>query len=46
MPIAIEGITFEIEKGQCVAFTGHSGCGKSTVLKLMLNIYRPDAGGE
>ena len=46
MPIAIEGITFEIEKGQCVAFTGHSGCGKSTVLKLMLNIYRPDAGEE
>lgn len=44
MPVAIKDITLEIEKGQIVAFTGHSGCGKSTVLKLLMSIYPQDEG--
>lgn len=31
--------SFEIQKGEYVAFTGHSGCGKSTVLKLLTCMY-------
>ncbi len=33
-----------VKKGEFVALTGHSGCGKSTVLKLMLSLYAPDSG--
>ena len=44
MPVVLKNISVEIEKGQYVAFTGHSGCGKSTVLKLLTCIYRLDGG--
>ena len=44
MPIVFKNISIEIHKGEYVAFTGHSGCGKSTVLKLLMSIYRLDAG--
>lgn len=33
-----------LKKGDFVAFTGHSGCGKSTVLKLLLALYPLDDG--
>jgi ATP-binding cassette subfamily B protein len=42
--ISVENISVEIGKGQYVAFTGHSGCGKSTVLKLLMCIYKLDGG--
>ncbi len=44
MPDVLEHIGLTIRKGEYVAFTGHSGCGKSTVLKLLMHIYRPDSG--
>ena len=44
MPVAVHGLTAEIKKGEYVAFTGHSGCGKSTALMLLMGIYRPDSG--
>lgn len=44
MPVVLKDISLRIEKGQYVAFTGHSGCGKSTVLKLLMCIYKLDAG--
>lgn len=37
-------ININIEKGEFVAFSGVSGCGKSTVLKLFLSLYRLDSG--
>ena len=40
----INGLNLEIRKGETIAFTGHSGCGKSTVLKLLLCMYPLDAG--
>ena len=43
-PIVLQNISIEIGKGEYVAFTGHSGCGKSTVLKLLMSIYRLDSG--
>ncbi len=44
MPIVLQNLSLEIEKGQYIAFTGHSGCGKSTVLKLLMCIYPLDGG--
>ena len=44
MPIVLENVTLEIRKGEVVAFTGQSGCGKSTALKLLMCVYEPDSG--
>ena len=44
MPVVLEGINVSVRKGEYVAFTGHSGCGKSTVIKLLMSIYKPDSG--
>lgn len=33
-----------IRKGENIAFTGHSGCGKSTVLKLIMCLYHAESG--
>ena len=44
MAAAVQNLNFEIKKGEYVAFTGHSGCGKSTALMLLMGIYKPDAG--
>lgn len=43
-PIVLNNISVEIRKGEYAAFTGHSGCGKSTVLKLLMSIYKLDGG--
>ena len=44
MPVVLKDLGVKIHKGEYVAFTGHSGCGKSTVIKLLMGIYRPDGG--
>lgn len=40
----LEHFNLDIEKGKCVAITGASGRGKSTLAKLMLGFYRPNGG--
>ena len=44
MPVVFRGLTLEIRKGEYVAFTGNSGCGKSTMLKLLMSMYPLDGG--
>lgn len=44
MPVVLKNITLAVRKGEYIAFTGQSGCGKSTVLKLLMCVYRPDGG--
>lgn len=44
MPDAVKGLSLEIGRGEYVAFTGHSGCGKSTALMLLMGVYNPDSG--
>ncbi len=44
MPVVLDGLSLQIRKGEFAAFTGHSGSGKSTVLKLLMNIYPLDSG--
>lgn len=40
----LQDVSFSIAKGDYVAVTGTSGCGKSTMLKLLMGIYRPQTG--
>jgi len=40
----LHSISFDVEKGGCVALLGRSGCGKSTLLKILLGIYPADNG--
>lgn len=44
MPVVVHNLNLEVRKGQYLAFVGSSGCGKSTVLKLLLCLYPLDAG--
>lgn len=44
MPAVLRDGNLTIRKGEYIAFAGHSGCGKSTVLKLLTCVYRPDSG--
>ncbi|MDP3761711.1 MAG: dipeptide ABC transporter ATP-binding protein [Ramlibacter sp.] len=42
---AVDGVSFDIEKGQTLALVGESGCGKSTVARLLVGLYEPTRGG-
>ena len=42
---AVDGVSFEIHKGQTLALVGESGCGKSTVARLLVGLYQPTRGG-
>jgi ATP-binding cassette subfamily B (MDR/TAP) protein 1 len=37
----LRGVSFEVNAGDCLAIVGRSGCGKSTVISLMLRLYTP-----
>ncbi len=41
---ALLGISFTAEPGELLAIAGHSGSGKTTIAKLVLGLYRPQAG--
>ena len=41
---AVDGITFDIIRGETLGLVGESGCGKSTTGRAMLQLYRPTAG--
>ena len=40
----LNGISFNVRKGEAVGLIGHNGCGKSTTLKLLTKIIYPDGG--
>jgi peptide/nickel transport system ATP-binding protein len=42
---AVDGVSFEIERGKTLALVGESGCGKSTVARLLVGLYEPTRGG-
>ena len=41
---AVDGLDFEIGQGQTLGLVGESGCGKSTVARLLLSLLEPDDG--
>ena len=41
---AVDNVGFQIEPGEIVALLGENGAGKSTVIKMIAGVYKPDAG--
>jgi len=41
---AVDGLSFEIDKGETFSLVGESGCGKSTVAKLIVGLHGPSRG--
>ena len=41
---ACDDITFDVRKGETVAIVGESGCGKTTLLKAIMNMQKPTSG--
>ncbi|MYR02421.1 dipeptide/oligopeptide/nickel ABC transporter ATP-binding protein, partial [Streptomyces sp. SID6139] len=41
---AVDGVDFTLGRGETLGIVGESGCGKSTVAKLLCNLERPTAG--
>jgi len=41
---ALDGISFEVRRGEVFGFLGANGAGKTTTMRIVLDILRPDAG--
>lgn len=41
---AVDDVTFDIKRGEAIAVVGESGCGKTSLMKTILGLYRPTAG--
>jgi peptide/nickel transport system ATP-binding protein len=41
---ALDGVSLDIERGEIVALVGESGCGKTTLARVLLGLLEPDAG--
>jgi ABC-type bacteriocin/lantibiotic exporter with double-glycine peptidase domain len=44
-PLILDDISFKIKPGQYIAIVGKTGCGKSTLVRLLLGFEKPDRGG-
>ncbi len=41
---AVDGVSFEVHRGETLGLVGESGCGKSTTGRAILQLYKPTAG--
>ncbi|AEH36992.1 ABC transporter ATP-binding protein [Halopiger xanaduensis] len=42
--LVLDSLSFEVDRGEFVAFVGQSGAGKSTIVSLLARLYEPDDG--
>jgi ABC-type Fe3+/spermidine/putrescine transport system ATPase subunit len=42
--VAVDGVSFTVTAGEIFALLGHSGCGKTTVLRSIIGLEQPDSG--
>jgi peptide/nickel transport system ATP-binding protein len=41
---AVDGVSFDLGRGEAIAIVGESGCGKSSLMKTILGLYKPTGG--
>ena len=42
--VAVDNVSFDIKRGECLGLVGESGCGKTSVSKIVMGAISPDAG--
>ena len=41
---AVDGVSFDLQRGEAIGIVGESGCGKTTLMKTILGLYQPTRG--
>src|SRR5215208_5521532 len=43
---AVDGVSFDVKRGETLGLVGESGCGKSTTGRTILQLYKPTSGDD